>query len=117
MTKLFLVVLLGTLSLGFSSVAKADLFVNWIIAYEKLDCPSSCGKTGLKFAIPTGIDHKTGKPSFFICVTRQGRGGEWRAGYNKMGENTCATTFEGKEVLGTDYYCLCTNNPRFRPFT
>ncbi|MEK8019475.1 MAG: hypothetical protein VSS75_021595 [Candidatus Parabeggiatoa sp.] len=116
MTKLFLMIFLGTLSLGLSSVAKAELFVNWVPAHKGLDCFSSCGKTSLKFPIPTGVDHQTSKPSFFICVTHQRRGGEWRGGFNKWDENSCATTFDGKEFLGTDYYCLCTNNPRFRPF-
>jgi hypothetical protein len=62
-------VILGTLSLGLSSVAKADLYVQWYFADKKLDCPSTCQETGLKYAIPTGVDIKTGKPSFYICVT------------------------------------------------
>jgi hypothetical protein len=106
-------VILGTLSLGLSSVAKADLYVEWLFA-NKLDCPSACQETGLKYAIPTGIDNKTGKPSFYICVTHKRR--EWRAGFNRNGENSCISAFDGKEHQGTEYYCRCTNNPRMRPF-
>jgi len=84
--KLF-VVIFGILSLGLSSVAEArQLYVQWIFAGQKLDCPSTCQKTGLKYSIPTGVDIKTGKPSFYLCVTHKGR--EWRPGFNKTGENS-----------------------------
>ncbi|MEK8019185.1 MAG: hypothetical protein VSS75_020130 [Candidatus Parabeggiatoa sp.] len=116
-SKLSLVVLLGTLGLGLSSVAKADLYVNWIVAYDKQDCPSTCGQTrSLKFSMPTGIDHNNGKPSFFICVTRKERGGEWRTGFNTWEQNTCTTAFGDEVYHGDRYYCLCTNNPRSKIF-
>ena len=103
------------MGLGFSTQAQADsLFVNWLPS--RVDCPSACGKTGLKFAIPTGIDHKTGKPSFFICATRRERGGEWHSGFNTWGKNTCTTAFGNEVYNGEKYSCLCTNNPRMRPF-
>jgi hypothetical protein len=108
-SRLYLV-LLGILSLGLSSIAKADLHVQWISADKKLDCPSTCQETILKYAIPTGIDYKTGKPSFYICVTHKGH--EWRAGYNINGGNSCISAFDGKEYHGTAYYCRCTNDPR-----
>ena len=108
--KFFLVIFFGTLSLGFSSVAKADLSVQWLFADKKLDCPSNCKKTGLKYAVPTGIDQMTGKPSFYICVTYKDRG--WQVGFNKNGENSCISVFDDKAHHGTQYYCQCTNNPR-----
>lgn len=109
-----LVVLLGTLSLGFSSQTLAKgLFVNWVFAVEKTDCMATCGKTGLKYPTPTGIDRKIGKPSFFICATEK-KG--WRAGFNKMGENTCTTVFDDKVHHGSEYFCQCTNNPRPKIF-
>jgi hypothetical protein len=121
--KLSVVVLLGTLSLGLSSVAKADLFVQWLLAdkrMEKMDCISTCSQNPvIKFPIPTGIDRNTGKPSFFICVTHKEsrRSSEWRAGFNKTGENSCVSAFDNDEVYhGTEYYCQCTNNTRPKIF-
>ena len=111
-TKLSLIVLLGAFTLGFSSVAKADLFVNWIIAHDKQDCPSTCGKTGLKFAIPTGVDKnigKRGKPSFFICITQK-KDQAWHPGFNTWGKNTCTTAFGDEVYHSEEYFCLCTNN-------
>jgi hypothetical protein len=112
------VVILGILSLGLSSVARANLHVEWIFA-KKLDCPSTCQKTGLKYAVPTGVDIKTGKPSFYICVTYgqdEWGSAEWRVGFNRNGEKSCAIAFDGKEHHGIEYYCQCTNNSRPRIF-
>ena len=110
-----LVVFLGILSLGFSSQTLAkSLHVNWVFAPEKMDCMAACGKTALKYPTPTGIDRKIGKPSFFVCVTEKRQG--WRAGFNKIGENTCTTVFDDKVHHGSEYYCQCTNNPRQKLF-
>ncbi len=116
-SKLSLVVLLGTLGLGLSSVAKADLYVNWVSAHKKLDCPSTCGQTGLKFPIPTGIDRNLpkAKPSFFICITQK-KGKAWHPGFNTWEQNTCTTAFGDEVYHGDRYYCLCTNNTRPKIF-
>jgi len=109
--------LVGMLTLGLSNVAQADLYLNWLFARDKLDCPSSCGKTtGLKFAMPTGVDRKAGKPSFFICITQKKRGGEWHPGFNTWGKNTCTAAFGDEVYHGDKYFCLCTNNPRSKIF-
>jgi len=108
------VVILGLLSLGFSSVAEAHKsYVQWYFADKKLDCPSTCGETGLKFAMPTGVDRRTGKLSFYMCLTSKERG--WRPGFNRNGEKSCVSAFDGKEYHGVQYYCLCTNNRRMLP--
>jgi hypothetical protein len=108
--KLFLVILVGTLGLGLSSIANAAGYVvGWIPNYET-DCPSSCGKTGLKFAIPGGVDTKTGRASFFVCITKVGK--EWRVGYNQWDKNSCAIGIDGKEHQGEKYYCLCSTVPQ-----
>jgi len=112
--KLFLPVFVGTLGLGFSAQAQARLAVDWVFAGQKLDCPATCGKTGLKFPIPTGFDHKTGKPSYYICATN--KGDQWRAGYNMNGGTRCVIGIDNEEYHGTEYYCQCTNDPRRRPF-
>lgn len=105
--------LVGALTLGLSNVAQADIYYNWLIAIDKLDCPSTCKKNpAIKFAIPTGIDHNSGKPSFFMCVTSKERGGEWHPGFNTWGKSTCTTAFGDEVYHGEQYYCLCTNNPR-----
>ena len=114
-TKLLILVFVSTLGLSFSSAAKANLFVQWIFAHQKQDCLTTCGETrGLKFPVPTGVDSELKKPSFFICVTETDK--DWRAGFNKVGENSCTTAVDGKEYHGTKYYCYCTNNPRSKLF-
>jgi len=116
--KLSLVVLLGTLGLGFSSVAKSDLYVNWIVAYDKQDCPSTCEQTRiLKFPIPTGVDRNLpkAKPSFFICITQK-EGKAWHPGFNTWEQNTCTTAFGDEVYHGEEYFCLCTNNYRPKIF-
>jgi hypothetical protein len=108
--KLFLVIFLGTLGLGFSSVTNAAGYnVGWIPNYET-DCPSSCKRTMLKFAIPGGVDANTGMASFFICVTQVGD--EWRTGYNQWDKNSCTIGINGKEHQGEKYYCLCSTVPQ-----
>jgi hypothetical protein len=108
--------LVGALTLGLSNVAQADLYYNWLLARDKLDCPSACGQTGLKFAMPTGIDYNLRKPSFFMCVTHKERGGEWHPGFNTWGKGTCTTAFGNEVYHGEEYFCLCTNNPRPKIF-
>jgi len=116
-TRLSLVVLLGTLSLGLSSqaIAMRGLIVNWTSAPKKLDCPSTCGKTLLKHAVPTGLD-RTGKPSFNICLAfgKDSWGSEGRVGFNLNGESSCITVIDKKMHSSSRYYCQCSNDPRPR---
>ena len=109
-TKLLVLVFLGTLGLSLSSVAKAAGYaVAWIPNY-KTDCPSSCRKTGFKFAIPGGVNANTGRVSFFVCITKVGE--EWRTGYNQWDKNSCIIAINGKEHHGEKYYCLCSGVPQ-----
>jgi len=112
--KLAVVVLFGSLTLGFSSVARADLYMQWVRP-NKTDCPSVCGKTGLKYPVPTGIDEK-GKLSFHICLAfgddKWGRG--TRVGFNRNGELSCITVVDNKMYSSKEYYCQCSNDPRPR---
>jgi len=120
--KLSLFVFLGAMTLGFSSVAQADLYVQWLSAHKQQDCFSTCQTNRVtNFPMPTGIDRKTKTSNprdslFFICTTHKPRGGEWRPGFNRTGNDSCVTTFDGKEYQGTEYYCLCTNNLRSKIF-
>jgi hypothetical protein len=111
--RLSLVVFLGALALGLSSVAKAELYVQWVSAHKKLDCPATCGETGLKYTVPTGINRK-GKPSFHICLAfgddKLGHGS--RVGFNLNGEASCTTVVDNKIYQSKGYYCQCSNNPR-----
>ncbi len=110
--RLSLVVLLGTLFLGLSSVAKAELYIKWMRA-GKVDCPTTCEKTGLKYPISTGLDNKR-KLSFYICLAfgkdKLGHGA--RVGFNLNGESSCTTVVDDKIYKSKRYYCQCTNNPR-----
>jgi len=83
--KLTVVVLFGSLTLGFSSVAKAGVIVNWMSAHKKLDCPMTC-KARKMYVIMSGIDHKKGKP-ISICTTKKDKRGEWLVGYNPIPVN------------------------------
>jgi hypothetical protein len=108
--KLSLVVLLGALTLGLSSVAKADLKVQWMSGYDKQDCLKTCSKNRVTtYPIPTGIAKNTRKPSFFICTTQKKREA-WQPGFNLLGESSCTTAFGDEVYHGEQYYCLCTNN-------
>jgi hypothetical protein len=105
--RLALVVLLGTL--GFSSVANAGMFVNWMSAHKKLDCPLTC-KARKMYVIMSGTDRKDGKP-ISICTTKKDGKGEWLVGYNRWKENTCIVGIDGEEAYhGKKYYCLCTTH-------
>jgi|GEM_PF-1622354 len=112
--KLSLVILLGAMTLGLSSVAVAkDDFVatNWIAAHKKLDCPTTCRENfALKYVMMGGVDQKERKP-LSICATskidkRGRRQGEWLVGYNRWKENTCIVGIDGKEYRGEKYFCL-----------
>ena len=110
--KLSVLVLLGSLSLGLSSVAKADLKVQWLpVSYKKanLDCPSACGKNPVTtYSMFKSLD-KNNKP-LSICLTKKGK--EWLVGYNRWKEKTCIVGIGDQGYQGTDHYCLCTNNTR-----
>jgi len=106
--RLSLVVLLGTLSLGFSPVAKAGVIVNWMSAHQKLDCPMTC-KTRDMYVIMSGTDHKQDKP-LSVCTTKRSKRGEWLVGYNRWKENTCIIGTGDKAYHGERYFCLCTTH-------
>ena len=111
-TKLAVVVLLSSLTLGLSSVAvaKSDIIItNWLAAKKKLDCQTTC-KTIDMYVIMGGTDHKDRKP-ISVCTTKKGRNGEWLVGYNRWKENTCSVSTNGKEYRGGRYFCLCTTHP------
>ncbi len=107
--KLSLVVLLGVMTLGLSSIAQAEpTFFNWIPALKKLDCPMTC-KGRKMYVIMSGTDHKQRKP-ISVCTTRDKKRGEWLVGYyNLWKENTCIVGAGDEVYLGKKYRCLCTN--------
>jgi len=108
-TKLYLAVaLLGMLSLGLSSVAKAGVFVNWMSAHKKLDCPMTC-KARDMYVIMSGTDHKQDKP-LSVCTTKKDKRGEWLVGYNRWQEKTCIVGIGDKAYHGDRYFCLCTTH-------
>ncbi|MEK8016643.1 MAG: hypothetical protein VSS75_007215 [Candidatus Parabeggiatoa sp.] len=119
--KLSLVVLLGTLGLGLSSVAKADM--KWFET-ARYSCPTVCQKNAeykynkenaaYKFAVPSGTHSVTGK-TFYICATNYAGTG-WRGGYNiewKGMSDSCFAQWirmnSGKNSYGEHYFCLCTD--------
>jgi len=113
-TKLAVVVLLSTLTLGLSSVAVAKdnikIITNWLYAKKKVDCPTTCGATlSMKIPMVSGINREKGKKPkpISICATQKDRKGPWFTGYNLWEENTCTVGIGGKEYHGERYYCLC----------
>lgn len=107
--RLSLLVLLGTLSMGFSSIAKAGAQIQWLPADYKranLDCPSACRKnSATPYPMAASLD-KNHKP-LSICLTKKER--EWLVGYNRWQEKTCVVGIEGQAYQGTDFYCLCSD--------
>jgi len=108
------VVLLGTISLSLSSVAKAD--VMWIKA-ERQACPTVCQQTIFKFAVPAGINPRATKARgteqvYYVCATDIGLAG-WRVGFNieYYPPGRCYTGFRKSEHYGESYYCLCSDKP------
>ncbi|MEK8019349.1 MAG: hypothetical protein VSS75_020955 [Candidatus Parabeggiatoa sp.] len=107
--KLSLVVLLSTLSLGLSSVAKADM--KWVETIKQY-CPTLCQKTDYKFAVPGGINPRAtqarGSESvYYVCATLYSG---WRIGYNiDYQHDRCYTGFRSSEHYGEHYFCLCSN--------
>ena len=115
--RLYLVVLLGTL--GLSSVAQADM--KWFETMRGY-CPDVCQKNAkskydkknaaYKFAVPSGVHKKTGKP-YYICAVSYGRTG-WRAGYNiEWDKQSCFAQWHrrdsGKNSYQEHYFCMCTD--------
>jgi hypothetical protein len=109
--KLSLVVLLGALTLGFSSVAQAEL--KWVETVRGF-CPEVCQNTNYQFAVPSGIHKKTGK-TYYICAVNYGMGDiGWRAGYNiAWDKQSCFAQWHklnsGKGSYQEHYLCLCSN--------
>ena len=103
--KLSLVVLSVAMTLGFSSIAQAEMvFTNWKLA-KKMDCPMTC-KAREMYVMMGGIDRKNGKP-ISICATKAG---EWLVGYNRWEEKTCTVAIGDKIYRGEKYFCLCTTH-------
>jgi len=120
--RLCLVVLLGTL--GLSSVAQADM--KWFESMRGY-CPDVCQKNEMKqrdgtyidkenaaykFAVPSGVHKKTGKP-YYICAVDYAHTG-WRAGYNiEWGKYQCFAQWirmnSGKGSYQEHYFCMCAN--------
>ena len=99
--------ILGTL--GLSSVAQADM--KWVETARQY-CPKVCQNTDHKFAVPSGIHKKTGKP-YYICAVSYGRTG-WRAGYNiEWDKQSCFAQWHkrdsGKNSYMEHYFCLCSD--------
>ena len=114
------VLLVGTLSLGFSSVANAGMMVNWVHASKQLDCQRTCGATGLTYPIFADVerikDSRKFKP-ISICATNKNHRAhrnKWLTGYNigtfdVEAKSSCIISVDGKEYHGTNYFCLCTD--------
>jgi hypothetical protein len=107
-----LVVLLGTLSLGLSFAAKADM--KWIEIPQRYSpaCPTVCQNSDdYKFAVFAGIHKPTGK-TFYVCATNYARTG-WRVGYNiEWRKDVCFAQWHkmsGPASYGRHYLCLCTD--------
>jgi hypothetical protein len=94
------------LSLGFSSVAQADM--KWFETMRGF-CPTVCQGTDYKFAVPSGIHSVTGK-TFYMCAVDYARTG-WRGGYNiEWGSHKCFAQWVrtgGKNSYREHYFCLC----------
>jgi hypothetical protein len=105
------------MTLGISSVAKADLYVNWIGAYKKLDCPRTCGATGLTYPMFAAID-KNNKPISICALKTKDKykeQGEWLVGYNRWEQKSCTVAIGDKVVHSERYYCLCHDNRYMQP--
>jgi len=114
--KLSVVILCGAMTLGFSSVVVAKdniIITNWISAHKKLDCPTTCRATPLKYPMVSGIIRERGKKPrpISICTTHKDRRGPWFTGYNLWGEKTCTVAIGDEVYRGEIYKCLCTTHP------
>jgi len=117
LTKLSLV--MGVLSLGFSSQAKADM--KWVETINGF-CPTVCQEkaadkynkenAAYKYAVPSGINPIATKARgsesvYYICATWASG---WRIGYNiDYQRDRCYTGFRGGETWGEHYLSNCTD--------
>jgi hypothetical protein len=117
--KLSLVVLLGALTLGLSSVAQADN--KWFETVRGY-CPDVCQKNAkygreenqkYTFAVPAGV-HDKGKIHYICAVNYAGTG--WRGGHNidwGVVKGFCYAQWHkkdsGKNSYREHYLCLCTD--------
>jgi len=110
--KLSVVVLLGAMTLGFSSITQA-VELKWFETLRGF-CPTVCERTNYKFAMPSGIHKKTGKP-YYICAANYSLADlGWRAGYNiEWDKQSCFAQWHkrdsGKNSYQEHYFCLCAN--------
>jgi len=109
--RLSLVIFFGTLGLGISSVATADIV--WIETIRQA-CPAVCQKTDYKFAVPAGTNPRATKARgttqvYYVCATHFSG---WRVGFNiEYAQRRCYTGFRTSENYGENYYCLCSDKP------
>ena len=103
--KLFAGVLLGTMTLGISSIAHAEpMYVGWYLA-KKQDCSTTCKARDMYVIMSSTYKNKP----LGICATK---GRVWLIGHNRWKENTCtAATINGKVFHSEKYHCLCTTHP------
>jgi len=112
--KLAVVILFGTMTLGLSSVANANVKINWLSAHKKLDCPMTCrANPVLPYPMFAGID-KNSKP-ISLCTTKDNKSGEWLLGYNRWEQKTCTVAIGDKVLHNERYFCLCHNNRGIQP--
>jgi len=112
--KLSVVILFGAMTLGLSSVANANIMMNWLSAHKKLDCPMTCrANPVISYPMFAGID-KNHKP-ISICATKDNKTREWLVGYNRWEQKSCTVAIGDKIVHSERYYCLCHDNRRMQP--
>ena len=124
-TKLFVVMLLGFLGLGFLPIAEAAK-ITWVDASRLsriYHCPDICQTTeryhpkhpeyNVPHAVPSGIhSHKNVQKTFYVCAANH-RGLGPHIGYNMdHGPTAChvAGLAKGKSSSRV-YHCLCSDTP------
>jgi len=114
MSKFFVVLMFLLGFVGFSSTANAELYVQWLSAYnENLDCFSNC-KTNdvIPYPMFAGIDNKN-KP-IAICAIKM-KNGYWLVGNNRWEQKTCNVAAGEKVIHAKRYFCLCHNDRKLQP--
>ena len=106
-----IVAFVGTLGLGASSTATAD--IQWVKTMRQ-HCPNVCQKSDYKFAVSAGTNKRAEKERkteqvYYVCATNFSG---WRVGFNiDYSKTRCYTGFRQSEIYGESYYCLCNDKP------
>jgi len=109
MSKFFVVLMFLLGFVGFSSVANAELYVQWLSAYNKnLDCSSNC-KTNPVIPYPMFASADNNNKPITICAAKNHKK-EWVVGNNRWGQKTCTIAVRDKVFHRKKYYCLCHND-------